>query len=36
MDYTMWGITIELDLYKQETLIVLCITWSLDFYINRI
>jgi len=32
MDYTLWGITIELDVYKQETFIVLYIIWSFRFH----
>jgi hypothetical protein len=28
MNYIVWGIAIELDFYKQETFIILYITWS--------
>jgi hypothetical protein len=32
MDYTMLGIAVELDPYKQKTFIGLCITWSFRFH----
>jgi hypothetical protein len=31
LDYIVRGIVIELDICKQETFIVLCITWSFKF-----
>jgi hypothetical protein len=31
MDYPVHGIVAKLDIYKQETFIVLCITWTLRF-----
>jgi hypothetical protein len=32
LNYIVLGIAVELDLYKQETFIVLCITWSFRFH----
>jgi hypothetical protein len=31
-DYTMWGIVVEMDIYKQSIFVVLCITWSFKFH----
>jgi hypothetical protein len=31
MDYPVQGIVVELDIYEQETFIVLCIIWTLKF-----
>jgi hypothetical protein len=31
LDYKVWGIAIEFDFYKQETIIVLCIIYNFRF-----